>query len=93
MRLDVILLKVMHIVRCDRGDAQPVGQVHQLGVQHLLFRNLMILQLDEEAVRPEDFQVGLGQLLRGGAIAIEEGLGDFSADTSTRTDQTARKLA
>ena len=69
MGLDVVRLQVVHVIGADRGHPQPVGQIHQFRVQDALLLQPVVLQLDEEPVWTEGFEVILGNLLRRRPVA------------------------
>ena len=58
----IFLVQEVNIVGRDQAAAQPLGQVRQLRVDHVLLGDVL-LHFDEEAIGAEDFQVRLGDLL------------------------------
>ena len=59
----IVFLQEMHVVGRHQPDAQPLGQIGQLGIDHVLLVDAVLLHLDEKPIRPENLQIGLGDLL------------------------------
>ena len=60
MRLDVIPIRVMHIICRYHRDARLFIDAHQLLIDHLLLWNAMILQFQKEIVFAKDFLITKG---------------------------------
>ena len=60
MGLDVILIRVMHIICRYHRDARLFVEAHQLLIDHLLLRNAVILQFQKEIVFTKDFLITKG---------------------------------
>ena len=93
VRFDVIGVEVVDVVAGDARHAQAIGQVGQLRVDHSLFGQVVILQFEEEAIRPEDFQIGLGDLLGFFAILTDQGLWNLAAQAGAGAKQAVGELS
>ncbi len=83
----------MHVVGRQHADAQPLGQRRQLGVDLALLGEPVVLQLDEEPVRPEDLQVLLRDLLRRRDVVPAQRRRNLAAQARARADQPRGELA
>ncbi len=83
---------IVQVVGDDMPEANLGPESQQLLVEAVLLSQAMILQLEEETVRPEDVAVLAGQLASQLPVVDLERLGDLAAKAGGEADQTLRVL-
>ena len=92
VRLGVVTMGVVTVVGREQRRAQVARQPDELRVDARLFRQPVVLQLDEERVAPEHRLEAVDELARAGVVVGEQALGHRAAETPAGGDETLRVL-
>jgi len=85
-------MDVVGIIRRHERRLDGTSDLEQLGVRRLLFRNPVILDLDEEVVATEDVLQSCRLLERAALVTVHERLQHLTAEAATGDDETGRVL-
>ena len=85
-------VRVVTVVGREQRSAQVARQADELRVDARLFRQPVVLQLDEERVAAEHRLEAVDELARAGVVVGEQTLRHRAAETSRGGDQTLRVL-
>ena len=87
MRLGLVLANVVQVVGHDERQSRLRGEAQQLFVEPALFRQAVVLQLQEEAILAEDVAVLAGELAGQLPVVGFERLRDLAAEAGGQPDQ------
>ena len=86
----VLALEKMHIIGGDQAKVELSGDSNKFRIATALRFEAMIVQLDEEAIAPENFTILAGELPRPFEIACKEPAIDFALEAAAQRNDPSR---
>ena len=85
--LRLAAMDVVEVVRGDEREPDLRGEAQQLLVQGALLGEAVVLELEEEAVGPEDVRIAAGKGSRGGPVVVLERARDLAVQAGREADE------